>query len=140
MADLYDDNNIFAKIISGKIPAVRLYEDENIIAFMDAMPQGRGHLLVVPRVPSRNLLDSAPETLTIVIKAVQKLAIAAKEALAADGVTIMQFNEPAGGRIVFHLQFHVIPRFAGIDLESHGESMADPQELEAVAALIRAKL
>jgi len=140
MADIYDHDNIFAKIIGGEIPSVRLYEDENIISFMDVMPQGRGHLLVVSRAPSRNLLDAKPETLAHVITAVQKLAIAAKEALAADGVSIMQFNESAGGQSVFHLHFHVIPRFAGVDLASHSGAMADPQELEAVAALIRAKL
>jgi len=140
MAAIYDRDNIFAKIIRGEIPCVRLYEDENILSFMDVMPQGRGHFLVVPRSPSRGLLDAKPEILAIVIKAVQKLAIAAKEALDADGVSIMQFNEPAGGQSVFHLHFHVIPRFNGIELTPHGATMSDVRELEEVAALIRAKL
>jgi len=140
MAEIYDRDNIFAKIISGEIPCIRLYEDENILSFMDVMPQGRGHLLVVPRTASRNLLDAEPETLAIVIKVVQKLAIAVKAALMADGVSIMQFNEMAGGQSVFHLHFHVIPRFDGIDLKPHSGAMAEVQELEEVAALIRAKL
>jgi len=140
MAKIYDQDNIFAKILRGEIPCIRLYEDEKTLAFMDVMPQGRGHFLVVPRAPSRNLLDAEPETLAYTIQIVQKLAKAAQEALHADGVSIMQFNEDAGGQSVFHLHFHIIPRFAGIELQSHSDKMADIDELEEVAALIRAKI
>jgi len=140
MADFYDENNIFAKIMRGEIPSVRLYEDENVFCFMDVMPQGRGHLLVVPRRPSRNLLDAEPQTLAATIQIVQKLALAAKNALEADGVSIMQFNEAAGGQSVFHLHFHVIPRFSGVDLKPHSGQMAEVKELEEIARLIRAAL
>jgi len=140
MADFYDENNIFAKIMRGEIPSVRLYEDENVFCFMDVMPQGRGHLLVVPCRPSRNLLDAEPQTLAATIQIVQKLALAAKNALEADGVSIMQFNEAAGGQSVFHLHFHVIPRFSGVDLKPHSGQMADVKELEEIARLIRAAL
>jgi len=140
MAEIYDENNIFAKIMRGEIPSIRLYEDENVFCFMDVMPQGRGHLLVVPRRPSRNLLDAEPQTLAATIQIVQKLAKAAKQALNADGVSIMQFNELAGGQSVFHLHFHVIPRFAGVELQAHSGEMADPQQLEEIARLIRAAL
>jgi len=140
MTSIYDQNNIFARILRGEIPCVRLYEDENIISFMDVMPQSRGHLLVVPRAPSRNLLDAQPENLAATIKIVQKLAIAAKQALKADGISIMQFNEEAGGQSVFHLHFHIIPRFAGHDLKPHSGEMANIQELEEIAVLIRAAL
>jgi len=140
MANIYDDNNIFAKILRGEIPCIRLYEDKNVLAFMDVMPQSRGHLLVVPRAPSRNLLDADEQTLISTIQIVQKLAKAAKQALNADGVSIMQFNEAAGGQSVFHLHFHIIPRFEGVDLKPHSTKMANTAELEEVAALIRAAI
>jgi len=140
MADIYDNNNIFAKILRGDMACVRLYEDENVLAFMDVMPQSRGHLLVVPRAPSRNLLDCDGQILGAVMIVVQKLAKAAKKALDADGVSIMQFNESAAGQSVFHLHFHVIPRFAGVELRNHSGEMADIQEIENIAKLIRAQL
>ena len=105
----YDDANIFARILRGEIPSQRVYEDAETVAFMDVMPQGPGHLLVVPKAPSRNLLDADPAVLARLIPVVQKLARAAKTAFAADGVTVMQFNEPASGQTVFHLHFHIIP-------------------------------
>ncbi|PRD42313.1 HIT family protein [Phyllobacterium phragmitis] len=140
MTETYDDSNIFAKILRGEIPSARVYEDAHVVAFMDVMPQGTGHTLVVPKAPSRNLLDAAPETLGASIAAVQKIAIAAKKAFAADGVTVMQFNEPAAGQSVFHLHFHVIPRFEGVALKPHSGKMEDPEVLAQNAQKIIAEL
>ncbi|HWT61156.1 MAG TPA: HIT family protein, partial [Ochrobactrum sp.] len=116
MSATYDNNNIFAKILRGEIPSTRVYETDHVVAFMDVMPQGTGHTLVVPKAPSRNLLDAKPETLAETIQAVQKIANAVKTAFSADGVTVIQFNEPAAGQTVYHLHFHVIPRFEGVEL------------------------
>lgn len=136
----YDDNNIFAKILRGEIPAHRVYEDEHTIAFMDVMPQAPGHLLVVPKSASRNMLDADPAVLSKIIPVVQKLAQAAKEAFAADGVAIMQFNEGAAGQTVYHLHFHVVPRREGAPLRAHSGQMEDGDILKANAEKIRAAL
>ncbi|MAZ84800.1 MAG: HIT family protein [Hoeflea sp.] len=136
----YEDDNIFAKILRGEIPAVKLYEDDDTLAFMDVMPQAPGHLLVIPKSPSRNLLDADPDTLAKTIPVVQKLAKAAKTAFGADGVFIAQFNEPAAGQTVFHLHFHVIPRHDGQDLKPHTGGMEDVKVLQANAEKIRAAL
>ena len=136
----YDDENIFAKILRGEIPSVKLYEDDDTLAFMDVMPQAPGHLLVIPKSPSRNLLDADPDTLAKTIPVVQKLAKAAKTAFDADGVFIAQFNEPAAGQTVFHLHFHVIPRHDGQDLRPHTGGMEDVKVLQANAEKIRAAL
>ena len=136
----YDDENIFAKILRGEIPSVKLYEDDDTLAFMDVMPQAPGHLLVIPKSPSRNLLDADPDTLAKTIPVVQKLAKAAKTAFGADGVFIAQFNEPAAGQTVFHLHFHVIPRHDGQDLKPHTGGMEDVKVLQANAEKIRAAL
>ncbi|MEN5276631.1 HIT family protein [Brucella sp. TWI432] len=140
MSATYDDNNIFAKILRGEIPSTRVYETDDVVAFMDVMPQGTGHTLVVPRAPSRNLLDAEPEALAQAIKAVQKIANAVKKAFDADGVTVSQFNEPAAGQTVYHLHFHVIPRFEGVELKPHTGKMEDPAVLTANAEKIRAAL
>lgn len=121
----YDDNNIFAKILRGEIPCHRVYEDADTLAFMDVMPQSPGHLLVIPKTPSRNILDADPATLSKVIPIVQKLAVAAKEAFYADGITVTQFNEPAAGQTVYHLHFHIIPRYEGAGLKPHSGQMED---------------
>ncbi len=139
-ASAYDDDNIFAKILRGEIPSHKLYEDEHTLAFMDVMPQAPGHLLVVPKTGSRNLLDADPEVLARTIPVVQKLAVAAKEAFDADGVFIAQFNEPAAGQTVFHLHFHVIPRKEGEPLKPHSGVMADGEVLKAHADKIKAAL
>jgi len=136
----YDPNNIFARILRGEIPSHRVYEDEEVVAFMDVMPQGEGHALVVPKSPSRNLLDADPAVLGTLIAIVQKVATAAKTAFAADGVSIMQFNEAAAGQSVFHLHFHVIPRFEGIPLKRHSGEMEKPEVLAANAEKLRAAL
>ncbi|MGF0537987.1 HIT family protein [Agrobacterium sp. ES01] len=139
-ASAYDDTNIFAKIIRGEIPSVKLYEDEHTLAFMDVMPQAPGHLLVIPKAPSRNLLDADPAVLAKTMPVVQKLAIAAKQAFAADGVYVAQFNEPAAGQTVFHLHFHVIPRHDGQTLKPHTGGMEDMAVLTANAEKIKAAL
>ncbi|PYE88178.1 HIT family protein [Phyllobacterium leguminum] len=140
MTEAYDDNNIFARILRGEIPSARVYEDDHVLVFMDVMPQGEGHTLVLPKAPSRNLLDAAPETLGPLIAAVQKIAIAAKKAFAADGVTVIQFNEPVAGQSVFHLHFHVIPRFEGVALKPHSGKMEEPDVLARNAEKIKAAL
>lgn len=136
----YDPNNIFAKILKGDIPSVKLYEDEDTLAFMDVMPQAPGHLLVIPKQGSRNLLDADPAVLVKLMPVVQKLASAAKEAFEADGVFVAQFNEPAAGQTVFHLHFHVIPRHDGLPLKPHTGGMEDIEVLKANAEKIKAAL
>lgn len=136
----YDSNNIFAKILRGEIPAHKVYEDEHSLAFMDVMPQATGHALVIPKQGSRNILDADPQTLTRLIPVVQKVAVAAKEAFSADGVTVIQFNEPAAGQTVYHLHFHVIPRVEGMPLKPHSGTMEDQAVLAANADKLRAAL
>lgn len=136
----YDASNIFAKILRGEIPSHRIYEDDAVVAFMDVMPQGPGHTLVVPKAPSRNLLDADPATLGALFVIVRKMALAVKKAFGADGVTILQFNEPASGQTVYHLHVHVIPRFEGVPLKPHTGAMEKPEVLAANAEKIRAGL
>jgi histidine triad (HIT) family protein len=136
----YDANNIFAKILRGEIPCHRVYEDAETLAFMDVMPQSPGHLLVIPKTPSRNILDADPAVLSNLIPVVQKLAKAAKEAFEADGVTVTQFNEPAAGQTVYHLHFHVIPRYEGEALRPHSGTMEKNEVLAAQAEKIIGQL
>lgn len=136
----YDPNNIFGKILRGEIPANKVYEDSDALAIMDVMPQGEGHTLVIPKVPSRGLLDADPIVLQRLIVVVQRVARAVKAAFEADGVTIFQFNEPAGGQTVFHLHFHVVPRREGVPLKRHEGGMADQAVLADHAQRIRAAL
>ncbi|RUX27213.1 HIT family protein [Mesorhizobium sp. M7A.F.Ca.US.011.01.1.1] len=136
----YDTDNIFAKILRGEIPSHRVYEDEAVIAFMDVMPQGPGHTLVVPKVPSRNLLDADPSIFGPLFTVVQRIAQAVKKAFSADGVTVMQFNEPASGQTVYHLHVHVIPRFNGVPLKPHTGEMEKSEVLAENAGKIRAAL
>lgn len=136
----YDNNNVFAKILRGEIPSHRVYEDDDVIALMDVMPQAPGHVLVIPRAPSRNLLDADPHVLSRTIQTVQKVALAVQEAFDADGVFVAQFNEPAAGQTVFHLHFHVIPRHEGVGLKPHSGQMEDGAVLAANAEKIRSAL
>lgn len=136
----YDDQNVFAKILRGEIPSERLYEDEHTLAIMDIMPRGDGHLLVIPKAPSRNILDIDPADMARVMETAQKLARAVMAAFSADGVTIQQFSEPAGGQVVFHTHVHVIPRFDGVKLRPHTGDMEDGAVLKANAEKIRAAL
>lgn len=136
MAD-YDTNNVFAKILRGEIPSHKVYEDDSVIAFMDVMPQGPGHTLVVPKAASRNLLDADPAVLAKLLPVAQKIAYAVKSAFAADGVSVFQYNEPAGGQSVFHLHVHVVPRFEGVALKPHSGKMEDGAVLAANAEKVR---
>lgn len=136
----YDDTNIFARILRGELPAHKVYEDTAVVAFMDVMPQGEGHTLVVPKAPSRNLLDADPATFGALFSVVQKIAVAVKKAFSADGVTIQQFNEIAAGQSVYHLHVHVLPRFDGVALKPHTGAMEKPEVLATNAEKIRAAL
>ena len=136
----YDPGNIFARILRGEIPSHRVYEDDDVVAFMDVMPQATGHTLVVPKAPSRNLLDADPAVLSTLMPVVQKIARAAKAAYAADGITIIQFNEAPAGQTVFHLHVHVIPRHEGVPLKTHARGMEDGAVLAANAAKLKAAL
>jgi len=139
-APQYDDSNVFAKILRGDLPAERLYEDEHTLAIMDIMPRGDGHCLVIPKAPARNILDVEPGSLARVMETTQKLARAVIKAFSANGVTIQQFNESAGGQVVFHLHVHVIPRFDGVAMKPHTGTMEEADVLKANADMIRAAL
>jgi histidine triad (HIT) family protein len=136
----YDPDNVFAKILRGEIPCHRVYEDAQTLAFMDVMPQGEGHTLVIPKAPARGLLDAEPESLAALMASVQTVARAVKVAFQAEGLTLFQFNEPAGGQTVFHLHVHIIPRREGVPLKRHEGGMADNALLADHAARIRAAL
>jgi histidine triad (HIT) family protein len=136
----YDDTNIFAKILRGELPCHKVYEDDVAFAFMDLMPQTNGHVLVLPKSPARNILDADPEMLGKLVARVQHIARAAKEALTADGLTILQYNEPAGGQTVFHLHFHILPRWNDVPLRPHTGARERPEVLEAFRAKIAAAL
>jgi histidine triad (HIT) family protein len=133
----YDDSNVFAKILRGELPAQKFYETDHVLAFMDIMPRGNGHTLVIPKVKARNILDVEPDVLAELIKAVQVVAKASRTAFQADGVTVQQFNESAGGQVVFHIHFHVIPRFDGVPLKPHTGEMEKPEILVANAEKLR---
>lgn len=136
----YDPTNVFAKILRGELPSHKVYEDDDTVAIMDIMPRGDGHCLVLPKQPARNILDVEEASLAAVAKTTQKLARAVKKAFSADGVTVQQFNESAGGQVVFHLHVHVIPRFEGVALKPHTGQMEDQGVLAANAEKIRAAL
>ncbi|MFH3478555.1 HIT family protein [Xanthobacter variabilis] len=139
-APAYDPNNIFAKILRGELPAQKVYEDDRAFAFLDIMPRCPGHTLVIPKNPARNILDIDPEDLAHVAKIAKKIAIAGKQAFKADGVTVQQFNEEAGGQVVFHLHVHVIPRHLGVPMKPPASEMEKPEVLAEHAALLRAAL
>ena len=138
----YDEANIFAKIIRGEIPAVKIYEDADVLAFMDVFPQSPGHCLVISKTAkARNLFDIAPQDLTTVMLAVHKVAGAVNDSLKPDGVVITQFNGAPAGQTVFHLHVHIIPRYEGTALKGHGHGqMADMDDLKAAASKIAAAL
>ncbi|WP_417425103.1 HIT family protein [Hoeflea sp.] len=139
-APSYDNANVFAKILRGEIPSERLYEDAHTLAIMDIMPRGEGHCLVIPKTAARNIFDVEPDSLAKVMETTQKMARAVMKAFSADGVTIQQFNESAGGQVVFHLHVHVIPRFEGVALKPHTGAMEEMAGLKANADKIRAAL
>lgn len=138
----YDPDNIFAKILRGEIPAVKVWEDDHVLAFMDVFPQSDGHVLIIAKQSqARNLLEVEPEVLTRMTAALQRTAKAVEQALQPEGLAIMQFNGDAGGQTVFHLHFHIIPRWNGREMKGHGHApMADADTLKALAARIAEKL
>ena len=137
----YDPDNIFAKIARGELPTAKIFEDDEVLAFMDAFPQSRGHCLVISKTSrARNLLDAEAPTLNLLIGAVQKVAIATLAALKPDGIVVTQFNGAPAGQTIFHLHFHVIPRWQDQPLGRHGAGMADAAELQALARQIAEKL
>jgi histidine triad (HIT) family protein len=137
----YDEANVFAKILRGEMPAVKVFEDDEILCFMDAFPQSRGHMLVISKTSrARNLLEAEPKTLGRLIGGVQKASRAVTAALEPDGVIVTQFNGEAAGQTVYHLHFHVIPRWEAEPLGRHGGGMADAEELKALAGQIAAAL
>lgn len=133
----YDTDNIFARILRGELPAHKIFEDDKTLAFMDIMPRCEGHALVIPKAPARNVLDADPADLAACLATVQRIARAQRAAFAADGITIQQFNEPAGGQVVFHLHYHVIPRWDGVRLGPHTGQMERPEVLAANAEKLR---
>lgn len=136
----YDPSNIFGKILLGELPAHKVHEDETAIVMMDLFPQSRGHTLIVPRAPSRNLLDADPAVLSALMPLVQRVAKAIKKATGADGLRLVQFNEAPAGQTVFHLHFHLIPIYEGVPLGAHGSGKAEDSELAELARAIAAEL
>jgi len=136
----YDPNNIFAKILRGELPCHKVYEDDRAFAFLDIMPRAPGHTLVLSKAPARNILDVAPDDLAHVMQVVQKIARSAKQVFGADGVTVQQFNESAGGQVVFHLHVHVIPRHEGVQLKPPASVKEAPEVLGEQARKLSAAL
>lgn len=135
----YDNDNIFAKILRGEMPSFKIYEDDNTFVFMDIMPRGKGHSLVIPKAPCRNMLDATPQTIAFVHQTVQKVSQTAMAAFGADGITIQQFNEDAGGQEVYHYHVHVIPRYEGQRMGPPG-NMGDMDAIKANAEKLAAAL
>ncbi len=133
----YDTNNVFAKILRGEMPAHKVYEDDHTFAFLDIMPQAEGHTLVIPKAEAENLFDLAPDMLGKLITSTQTVAGAVRKAVGAPGVMIAQLNGPEAGQTVFHIHFHIIPRWDGVDMKLHARGMADQDALAALAEKIR---
>jgi len=136
----YDPSNIFARILRGELPCHRVFEDEHTLAFMDIMPRAPGHTLVIPKAPARTILDIEPDALARLAISVQRVARGVRLGMAADGLTIQQFNESAGGQVVFHLHVHIIPRWDGSALRPHSAEMAPAEQLMVNAEKIKAAL
>jgi histidine triad (HIT) family protein len=136
----YDNNNVFAKILRGEFPCHKVYEDEHVLAFLDIMPRSPGHTLVIPKAPARNILDITEEDYIHAARATRKIARAAMAAFKADGITVQQFNETAGGQVVFHLHVHVMPRHDGIALLPPASRKEDVKVLEENATKLAAAL
>ncbi len=136
----YDQDNVFAKILRGELPCHKVFEDEETFAFLDIMPRADGHVLVIPKAQAVNIFDVDPDTLCTLMKSVQALAPVVRDAMDAEGVIVQQFNEAAAGQMVFHIHFHIIPRWADVKLKPHSGDMEDPDILAANAEKIRAAL
>ncbi|MEI7790700.1 MAG: HIT family protein [Alphaproteobacteria bacterium] len=136
----YDDQNIFARILRGEIPCVKVYEDAGTLAFMDVMPESDGHVLVIPREPAVNVLDLSADGMAAMMATTQKIARAVDKALAPDGILLKQYNGAAAGQSVFHIHFHIVPRWDGVPMAPHGKVMVQAATLEPIAAKIRSAL
>jgi histidine triad (HIT) family protein len=136
----YDPNNIFAKIIRGEMPSYKVYENDKVLAFLDIMPRSPGHTLVLPKAAARNILDIAPDDLVAVALATQKIAKVVVQVFNADGITVQQFNEGAGGQVVFHLHLHVIPRKNGVPMKPPASAKEKPEVLSEHALKLSAAL
>jgi histidine triad (HIT) family protein len=136
----YDSNNPFAKILRGEFPSYKVYENEHVLAFLDIMPRCPGHTLIIPKAPARNILDISPDDFAHVARGAHRIARAAMTAFQADGITLQQFNEPAGGQVVFHLHMHVMPRHNGAALLPPASRKEDGKVLEENAARLTAAL
>lgn len=136
----YDSNNIFARILRGELPCVKVYEDTNVLSFLDIMPQVEGHTLVIPKEASCDILDLSTDSASRLLVTTQHIARAIKTALNPPGIMLMQLNGSAAGQTVPHTHFHILPRYAGIDMKLHAREMVDAKLLEPVAARIRAAL
>jgi len=137
---MYDPSNIFAKILRGEIPCVKVYEDDKTLAFMDVMPESEGHVLVVPKVPAENILDLSAEGMAAMMATTQRVAKAVDKALRPDGILLKQYNRAPAGQSIFHVHFHIVPRWEGEGLAPHGKVMVDAATLEPIAAKIRSAL
>jgi histidine triad (HIT) family protein len=136
----YDAQNPFAKILRGEFPSYKVYEDDHVLAFLDIMPRSPGHTLVIPKAPARNILDISADDYAQVARGAHRIAAAAMKAFKADGITVQQFNEAAGGQVVFHLHMHVMPRHNGIALLPAASRKEDPKVLEDNATALIAAL
>jgi histidine triad (HIT) family protein len=137
---VYDTNNVFAKILRGEFPCHKIYEDDHTLAFLDIMPRAPGHTLVIPKAPARNILDIKLADYLQVARSTHQIARAAMSAFQADGVTVQQFNETAGGQVVFHLHVHIMPRHNGIALLPPASRKEDVKVLEDNATKLIAAL
>jgi len=136
----YDPNNIFAKILAGQIPSVKVFEDDKTFAFMDVMPEAEGHVLVIPREGAENILDLSADGMAAMMATTQKIAKAVDKALSPDGILLKQYNRAAAGQSVFHVHFHIVPRWEGMPMAPHGKVMVEAAKLEPIAAKIRSAL
>jgi histidine triad (HIT) family protein len=135
---MYDRDNVFAKILRGEIPSFKVFESDRALSFMDAMPQSDGHTLVIPKVEARNLFDISPDALGKLVQDTQYVARAVQTAFNPDGMRIIQFNEPAAGQTVFHIHFHIIPCYEGVEMRGHARGWADKAVLAQHAERIKA--
>lgn len=131
---------LFCKIAANEIGSVRVYEDDSVFAMMDIFPESKGHCLIIPKVHGENIFEVADETLAHIIRVSKRLAAAAKKALNADGIKIVQFNGEAAGQTVFHYHMHIVPAYKGVGFKRHAGEPADFNELNELAALIKSEL
>ena len=132
----YDDNNIFAKMIQGDIPCHKVYEDDMTLAFMDIMPQARGHVLVIPKQQAVDLSQLEPEYASAVLMTAKKVMTAQRQVLEREGIIQMQLNGSQAGQTVFHYHVHLIPSSIH-ELGKHAVTQADSQELAQLAEQLK---